>query len=303
MVQDCILHNIDYVAGIGGPESRTWGHVGRSLQNIAIQTWVWHLAGLVGLFIVVLSGGGAKAEPKASRPADLRGMAVVWLIAAFASALPSLRFYVHYYYLTLAPLALLSAWAWRELAVRVRGEPWQQRAAAWALATVAVLFVSVQVRWDYAEASERQKKGHAVVEMEQFLASHGRSSDTLGIFGWGIEMDVLAQLGWPSPTKYPHAIIYPSLPGGLQRLREWSEEMVRTPPVWLVCNERQDLVQGNVIPMYGWDARALEIAKPVFEAFENRFSEVARFPVGYRRTMGEPAYYVIYRDRKAPPRP
>jgi hypothetical protein len=298
MLRDCVLHNFAYV--VETPEQATWDHVGRSLQTMVIHTWVWHLAGLVGLFLVLLTGGKAKAESTVPRPADIEGMAAVWLVAAFASALPGLRFYGHYYYLTLAPLALLSAWAWRELVTGFRSDVWRRMAAAWALSTVAALFIVAQIHWDYAEAGERLKKADPVAEMERLLVSQGRSGDTLAVFGWGIEMDLLARLGWPSPTKHPHAIIYPGLPDGLQRLREWSEEMVRKPPVWLVCNERQDLVQGKMIPILGWDGRAREIAQPVFDDFQSRFAEVARFPVQHHRTMSEPAYYVLYRNRQAP---
>lgn len=303
MIRDCILDNVAYAVGIGVPESASWAHVGRTLQNITIETWVWHLAGLVGLFIVLLSANDAKAERNGERPTDLRGMAVAWLIAAFFSALPSLQFYVHYYYLTLAPLAFLSAWAWQELVLRFWDGRWRQRAGAWGLAIVTLLVISVQVQWDYADANERRIKAHPVVEMEQFLATHGRPTDTLAVFGWGTEMDLLARLGWPSPTKHPHAIIYPGLPGGGQRLGEWSEEMVRQPPVWLVCNDRQDLVRGNIISSFAWTDRERQIAQPVVDEFQSRFDEVARFPVRNRRSMGEPASYVIYRDRRASPTP
>ena len=53
-------------------------------------------------------------------------------------------------------------------------------------------------------------------------------------------------------------------------------------------------------PSYGWEARAMDLARPVFDALMTRLAEVTRFPVRHRRTMGEPAYHVIYRDREAP---
>jgi len=157
MIRDCILHNVAYAAGTGVPESANWRHVGRSLQNMAISTWVWHLAGLVGLFLVVLTADHGKSDT-GERRVNLRGMAVVWLFAAFVSALPSLQLYVHYYYLTLAPLAFLSAWAWRELAVRLSKGPWQQRFGALALAIIAAAFVGVQIQWDYADARGNDKR-------------------------------------------------------------------------------------------------------------------------------------------------
>jgi hypothetical protein len=299
MLRYCILHNIAYVTGTGVPGSANWRHVGRSLQNMAVQTWLWHLAGLVGLFIAVLTMGQTKTD-SSGRRLDLRFAAILWLAAAFASALPSLQFYVHYYYLTLAPLALLSAWAWQELTVRLWQAPWQQRSGAWTLAIVATLFATLQIHWDYEEARERKTKAGVVTEMEDFLISHGRPSETLAVFGWGIEMDVMARLGWPTNTRHPHAIIYPSLPGGVDRLREWKDEMLRTPPVWLVCNDRQDPVTGNIAPIFGWDGPSRAIAQQVAEEFNGRFVEVARLPNRYRKTPTEPAYYVIYRDGTAP---
>lgn len=303
MLQDCILYNIAYAAGSAVVPRWTWAHVGRSVQNMAHDTWVWHLAGIIGLFIVVLGAGRTKSQQGEQRPPDLRGTALLWLLAAFASALPGLRFYGHYYYVTLAPLALLSGWAWRELATRISGSPWRQALGAWALATLAAMVVTMQIQADYTKARELQREAEPVAEMERFLLLHGRPGDTLSVFGWGVEMDVLARLGWPSPTIHPHAIIYPEFPGGLDRLRDWSEQMVRTPPVWLVCNERQDLVQGKMIPVFGWDARAGEVSRPVVDEFSKRFYEVARFPVRYRSTRTEPGYYVIYQDRKARPVP
>lgn len=302
MVQDCIVHNISYAVG-GGTPRWTWAHVGRSIQSIVNETPVGHLAGLVGLFLVMLGGPSRQSAPSERRPLDLGVTAVVWLVAAFASALPSLRFYGHYYYVTLAPLALLSGWAWRELTTRISTLPWRRSAGAWTLATLAALIIVVQIQSDYGKARERQKEAQPVAEMERFLSSHGRPGDTLAIFGWGVEMDLMARLGWPSPSKHPHAIIYPELPGGLERLREWSTEMLRTPPVWLVCSDRQDLVQGKMIPVYGWDARAGQVSRPVVDELGKRFQEVARFPVRQRRARGETEYYLIYRDGQAPPLP
>jgi len=302
MIRDCILDNIAYAAGTEATSRWTWSHVYRSLETIVSDAWAWHLAALFGLFIVLLGDSPLKAESESRPPVDLRGMALVWLAAAFASALPSLRFYGHYYYLTLAPLALLSGWAWRELAIRFSAKSWRKAIGAWATATTAAAVVTMGIQSDYAKASDRSRDAHPVLEMERFLSSHSRKGDTLAVFGWGIETDLLARLGWPSPTKHPHAIIYPELPGGPQRLREWTEEMLQKPPVWLVCNEREDLVQGKMIPVYGWDARAGDISRPVVEEFKNRYVEAARFPVRSIHSRTEPTYYVIYRDRSADPR-
>jgi len=52
--------------------------------------------------------------------------------------------------------------------------------------------------------------------------------------------------------------------------------------------------------MNGWDAQTRSIAQPVLDEFSDRFVEAARFSNRYRRAMTEPAYYVVYRDRKAP---
>lgn len=300
MIRDCVLDNLAYATETGAGSRWTWGHVGRSLQGMIGDTWVWHLAAIIGLLIVVLGDDEPRqAVPRSSL--NLREMAFVWLAAAFASALPSLRFYGHYYYLTLAPLALLSGWAWQEVVLRFAAKSWRQIVGAWAIATVAGVLIAVGVQSDYAKAFERQREAQPVGEMEQFLASRYRPGDTLAVFGWGVETDLFARLGWPSPTRHPHAIIYPELPGGLQRLREWTDEMVRRPPVWLVCNEREDLVQGRMIPVHGWDGRAGDISRPVVDTFKSRYVEAARFPVRQGHGRAEPAYYVVYRDREATP--
>ena len=271
MWESCVLFNISYGSGAARPEWANWGHVADSFMEIITDTWPWHAIATVGLFLLLV---GPARPPRDSRNpgSPLRAgsfcvIVLAWLVAAVVSALPGLRLYPHHDYLTIAPLALLSLWAWQyvknpfrpsALTLNVaqppsavsspppcnqglggRGEgsspsPRQRLGAAIILLTAALL-VSLHFS-DVWKSALRQRDRRAYLgQAADYLQSAGRPGQTMFLFGWGAESDLYARLGWPCPTRHPMALFYPEIPSLGRMFAEWQDDLTRRPADWLVC--------------------------------------------------------------------
>jgi len=289
MWQDCVVFNLGYGTNAPRPDWATWQHVRDELIGLVFATWLWHLVAIIGLLIVVL--GPPTEQPAKRFPTDssdyadwvdknksvkseesvgnprragwFRLTVVVWLGCALASALPSLRLWPHHYYLTIAPLAMLSLWAWQVLIDRARscglptGLPWLR--PSWRLAGVglvlltAALLVAMHFHTVLKSARFQRANRAYIAEAARYLranggpttldSSHDGSRDqTMFLFGWGAESGLYAQLGWRCPTRHPMVLFYPEVPPkGPEMIRQWQDELVRHPPDWLVCTLKWSL--------------------------------------------------------------
>jgi hypothetical protein len=246
-----------------------------------------------------LTAGGGGELPS-------RILIIVWLVAAGLSALPSLRFYNHHYYLTLAPLSLLIGALW--IPFLEPGGP-RERArgiAAVALTAVFVLAVAIYFNSWISSAGRLAEWASPTRKAGDFLASRVGRGDTVYVFAWGPESDLLPRLAAPSPTKHVMVLFYPELHNGPQLLAEWQAEMIARPPDWLVCREGMDLVtdrSGPGLPIrwrsaFLWDQpRFGQFADQVAGAYRGRYRQVATFDRGAASSSQPDADRIIVYQR------
>jgi hypothetical protein len=296
----CIGFNVIY-ASQPVPALFTWAGLVQHVQGIMLRTWLWHLLGAMGLATLVFEWVERRTRAP-GRPGGIPvgGLVVAWLVAAGVSSCFTRIFFTHYYYLVLAPIAILSAWTWRwleEIGRRI-GTP-LARIAFWMVPAMAFLWIAHLLWIDYGEAAQCRRDAICVDQAFKYLAQHGKPTDTLYVFQWGIETDIAARLGWRCPSRHSFAGHYPALPGSLVPgglMEQWRDEMLHSPADWMVCSAFNDLVAGRVLPDCGWGLfrRAQELGGEVSEKYKDLYVERARF------ASGDNPGVIIY-QRKAPP--
>jgi len=279
MLEFCVFGGARYAFGSEGPRWATWGHVGAEWLNMLSRLWPWHVPAAVGLAICLRGRLGASSRSATPGPRGLSWLAVVWLAAAVASTLPSLRFYDHYYVLVVGPLALLSAWAWQALWRMGRRGRAAGALAAGVLLAGGLLALN-RYRLDHIAIAEHRLSARHIRPATEYLASAGSDRDTLFAFVWGVETDVQARLGWPCNTKHPIVRFYPHMPGGMAMMREWKQQMLQTPPDWLIACDGFDLVAGTVRPRSDWDRpETLAMVREIARAYRGRYRPVKVLPL------------------------
>jgi hypothetical protein len=281
----------------------TWGSVAQHIQSIVAQTWPWHLGAAIGLAALVFEWVERRNRAPGRRGGiPIGGLVVAWLVAAGVSSCFTRIFFTHYYYLVLAPMALLSAWAWRSLAgLCSRFGAVISAALFWLISAAVFAWIGHLVWMDYGEADKYRRDAAGVGQAVKFLAEHGQPTDSLYVFAWGVETDIAARLGWRCPTRHSFAGHYAALPGSLAPgglMEQWRDDMLRSPPDWLVCGLTGDLVTGKFYrPEPGWAAqKAQDLADPVCGKFLRIYVEKARFSSG--GSADNPDHCVIIYRRK-----
>jgi hypothetical protein len=285
MLSLCLGFNFSYATQ--QPSLPAWTGAWRTVLSLVVSTWLWHLIGAMGLAEVVFKWVEQQnREPGRRGGIPIKGIAVVWLLTAVASALLTRWLWIHYYYLVLAPVAFLSAWAWQSLArFCQRLEAWRSAFLFWLVSAAIFAGMGYQVVMDYGGASQCRRDAACIGEAVAFLAEHGKPTDTLYIFPWGIEIEISARLGWRCPSRHAYVGHYPPLPGSLAPgglMEQWRDDMLRSPPDWLVCSAYDDLMAGLVRDLDGWGVltRAKEIGGEVSDAYQGFYVERARFSSG-----------------------
>lgn len=310
MIDQCIRFNMVYGAGGGTrPAWATWGVVGRRLGELMLDTWPWHLAALTGVGVLLARKGGAfrfRVSPAVTesqrRGPGARWVTLVWLVAAIVSALPSLRFYTHHYYLALAPLSLSAGAVWLAFAGPNRPDARRIGWAVAALLAVGVLFHFDEV-WvnagDYARPA-----AEPVRQAAAYVSGHARPGQSLYLFAWGKESDILPRTAMKSPTKHVMAIFYSELHSGQKMLGEWRDDLLANPPDWLVCREDMDLVsdprpsQPRWSSRFDWDRPEVnQYADEVWLSYRSLYEPVASFRRGRATTRPDPDRLIVYRRR------
>ena len=296
MWQQCVQFNLAYGSSAELPPWVSWAEVWRRFVVLVNDTLVWHAlaaAGLVALlFFRAKPSAGAghceegKREPDVSGKLPSRMLVLVWLIAAGLSALPSLRFYNHHYYLAIAPLSLLVGALWIPFLEQSGPGERSRGVAAVGLMAVFVLAIAVYFNLWISSARGLARWAGPVTRAGDYLAPRVEQGQTVYVFSWGQESDLLPRLGAPSNTKHVMVQFYPELHNGSQMLAEWQADMIDRPPAWLVCREGMDLVTDRRQPgqpsrwrsAFLWDQpRFSQFADEVARAYRGRYVQMQTF--------------------------
>ncbi|MDD4892121.1 MAG: hypothetical protein PHU85_19535 [Phycisphaerae bacterium] len=279
MWQNCIMFNFAYGAGAARPAWATWAHARTEIANLIRDTQVWHVLGAAGLLVLLIPWRVEKPDPTTRlRPINLRLIAIVWMAMGAASALPGLRLYPHHCYPALAGVAMLSLWAWGALVAL-------ERAARW-LAIVAVVAVLVGTSWlagqhlrgSWAQAAARRHQMRFTLQAADYLRTRSDGRESIFVFGWGIQSEIMPRLGWRCSTRHPMVLFYPELHIGKQLVAEWREDMLTHPPDWLVCTGGEDLVKSQPWITDEWDQPyAWGALKDVHEFCRDRYVLDSKF--------------------------
>ena len=286
--RDGLLAQLHY-----GGEKPPWAHwtqVWIGFRTLFFGGWPWELLAAHGVFMTlagrsVLRGGCVDAQEAGARgdegvdgrtreiPAslgsavasslvarnvarrDLNALVLLWLATSGLSAVPGLRGYTHYFYVTIAPTALLTGWFWTMLLHPNRPTGRRTALARGGLALAGLALIG-NFLLDWRSASQDRRAAAAVTEARDYLTRNAAPGQTLFVFPWGPEGELYSDLGWRCPTRHPLALIYPQTPSFLPLLDEWKREMLNHPPDWLIGNDAgsdtADLLAGKN-EYYGWD--------------------------------------------------